>query len=66
MQLPDLHYLDYGALGAAILVLLVAVGILYRVLVWVREILEMVLTRVQDNTNALARLRERLAAEEHH
>jgi hypothetical protein len=54
------RYLDYGALGAAILVLLVAVAVLFRVLMWVREILEMVLKRIQENTQALTLLSVRL------
>lgn len=54
------HYLDYPALGAAILVLLIAMAVLFRVLLWAREILDLVLTRVQDNTGALVRLAERL------
>lgn len=61
MILPSAtHYLDYGALGAAILVLLVTVGVLFRVLLWAREIMDMVLDRVSDNTAALVRLAERL------
>jgi hypothetical protein len=55
-----LCYLDYGALGAAILVLLVAVAVLFRVLMWVREILDLVLSRVQANTQALTVLATRL------
>ena len=54
------HCLDYGALGAAILVLLVAVGVLFRVLMWVREIIGMVLGRIQENTQALTLLAVRL------
>lgn len=68
MILSPSEYLDYGALGASVLVLLVAVGVLFRVLMWAREILEMVLGRIQDNTAALVRLSERLhgGEEEHH
>lgn len=55
-----MHLLDYGALGAAVLIILVAVGVLYRVLAFVREILSMVLERIQDNTRALAILTSRL------
>jgi hypothetical protein len=58
------NYLDYGALGAAILVLLVAVGVVFRVLMWARDIMEMVLSRVQENTRALASLAERIDARE--
>ncbi len=54
------NYLDYGALGAAILVLLVAVGVLVRILGFAREILDLVLSRIQDNTRALAVLADRL------
>jgi hypothetical protein len=58
------NYLDYGALGAAILVLLVAVGVVFRVLMWARDIMEMVLSRVQENTRALSSLAERIDARE--
>jgi len=58
------HFLDYGALGAAVLVLLVAVGVLFRVLMWARELMDLVLVRVEDNTRALAQLAERLHAHE--
>lgn len=52
--------LNYGALGAALAVLFVAVAILFRVLVWARSIFSMVLDRVEGNTAALVRLSERL------
>jgi hypothetical protein len=55
------QYLDYGALGAALFVLLVAVSLLFRVLMWARDIFDLVLTRVQENTQALALLAERLS-----
>lgn len=58
------RFLDYGALGAAILVLLVSVGVLFRVLLWARELMDLVLVRVEDNTRALAQLAERLNAHE--
>lgn len=62
--MPGSGWLDYGALGAAMCVLLIAVGLLFRVLVWTREILELVLSRVQDNTHALASLSERIGTHE--
>ena len=63
--MPDLtHYLDYGALGAAIGVLLIAVGVLFRVLMWARDIMELVLDRVQDNTRALTVLSQQLGEHE--
>ncbi len=54
------RYLDYGALGAAILVLMVAVGVLFRVLMFVREVLDLVLRRIQANTEALTVLASRV------
>lgn len=52
--------LNYGALGAALAVLLIAVSVLLRVLMWARELMEMVLDRIEQNTAALVRLSERL------
>lgn len=54
------RYLDYGALGAAILVLMVAVAVLFRVLMFVREVLDLVLRRIQANTEALTLLASRV------
>jgi hypothetical protein len=57
-------YLDHGALGAAVLVMLVSMSMLYRTLLWTRELMEMVLNRIQDNTRALTALVERLGGYE--
>lgn len=53
-------FLNYGALGLAMAVLMLAVAVLFRVLVWARGVLELVLERFEDNTTALVRLSERL------
>lgn len=58
-------YLDYGALGAAMFTLLVCVAVLYRTLMFVREIFGLVLERIQQNTATLAQLAERLRQSEH-
>jgi len=54
------RYLDYGALGAAVFVMLVAMAILFRVLMWVREMMNLVLDRLQENTRALVHLADRV------
>jgi hypothetical protein len=54
------QYLDYGALGAAMLVLLISVGVLFRALTWAHDLFEIVLARLQQNTDALVRLAEKL------
>jgi hypothetical protein len=59
MLLP-VDFLNYGALGAALLVLLIAVGVLLRVLQFSRDIFAMTLDRIETNTAALVRLSERL------
>jgi hypothetical protein len=56
--------LNYGALGAAMIVLLIAMTILFRVLWWARDVMDLVLERVQHNTAALVRLAERLHGED--
>jgi len=63
MLLP-LDLLNYGALGLALGVLLIAVGILFRVLLFAREIFQITLERVENNTAALVRLSERLHGHE--
>ena len=53
-------FLSYGPLGAAMLILLIALEILFRVLSWARGVFDTVLERVDRNTSALVRLSERL------
>jgi hypothetical protein len=60
MVLEPSDYLNYGALGASMMVLLIAVAVLYRVLLFVGQILSLVLNRFEDNTAALVQLAERL------
>jgi hypothetical protein len=59
-MLSPVDWLDHGALGASMLVLLISMTILFRVLRWAREVMELVLGRIQDNTAALVRLSERI------
>lgn len=63
MMLPT-DFLDHGVLGVSLLVLLIAIGVLTRVLVWTREILrlvmDLVVTRIETDTTALMRQSERL------
>ena len=58
MSFPD--WLDHGALGASMLVLLFAVTLLFKVLLFVRELVEIILQRIQANTRALAQLSAQL------
>ena len=48
-----LRLLDYGALGAAMLVLLLAMGLQMWTLTWMETFLSMVLERIEDNTQTL-------------
>ena len=57
-------YLAYGPLGASMFTMLICVGVLYRTLMFVREILGLVLDRFQQNTATLAQLAERLRRQE--
>jgi hypothetical protein len=51
--MDPLRLLDYGALGAAVLVLLLAMGLLMWSLTWMEGVLEMVLDRIEENTQLL-------------
>lgn len=57
-------FLDHGALGLSLFVLLLAVAVLFRVLQWARSIFDLILSRIESNTSALVRLAERLHGEE--
>lgn len=55
-----LDWLDHGALGAAMMVLLFAVTVLFKTLLFARELMEVILQRVQANTRALTLLSAQL------
>ena len=48
-----LRLLDYGALGAAMLVLLMAMSLHLAILRWTESLLDTVLGRVEENTQML-------------
>jgi len=51
-------YLDYGALGVSVVVLLISVGILYRVLQHQQRMHERTISVLQDNAAILAAIKE--------